>query len=120
MIQAIVIDGFHKGHVVRLPYHPTIKLLKPRVIMVDTCCDGDEMVPEPQDILEYKECFRAIDGQVVLYSTTGESPDTKGFFPAEFSLLPWGSNTTLYYGYHDGFLKRVDNDESGTPQVQTH
>ena len=110
MIQAIVIDGFHKGHVVRLPYHPTIKLLQPSVIMVDTCCgDGtDEMFPSEPRIIEYKECFRAVDQEVVLYSTSGASPDIKGFFPAEFSRLPWGTNTTLYFGYHDGFLKRVD------------
>lgn len=112
MIQAIVIDGFHKGHVVRLPYQPTIKLLKPMVIMVDTCCVGGEMPPDDPQIVEYKECFQAVDGEVVLYSTTGSSPDIKGFFPAEFSLLPWGSNTTLYFGYHDGFLKREDAEES--------
>lgn len=109
IIEAIVLDGFHKGHVVRLPYHPTIKLLRPRTIMVDTCCGGDEMVPEPSEILEYKECFRAVDDEVVLYSTTGASLDIKGFFPAEFSLLPWGTNTTLYFDYHDGLLKRVDS-----------
>lgn len=111
MIQAIVLDGFHKGHVVRLPYHPIIKLLKPSVIMVDTCCGGDEMPPDEPEIIEYKECFRAVDQDVVLYSTTGASLDIKGFFPAEFSLLPWGSNTTLYFGYHDGFLKRVDSEK---------
>lgn len=64
MIQAIVLDGFHKGDVVRLPYRPTIKLLKPIVIMVDTCCGGEEMVPDEPSIIEYKECFRAVDPMV--------------------------------------------------------
>jgi hypothetical protein len=108
MIQAIVIDGFHKGHVVRLPYQPTIKLLRRRTIMIDTCCGGDEMFPSEQEILEYKECFRAVDGEVVLYSTTVSSPDIKGFFPAEYSLLSWTSNTTLYFGYHEGLLRWED------------
>jgi hypothetical protein len=112
MIQAIVIDGFHKGHVVRLPYHPAIKLLKPRVIMVDTCCDGIEVPPDDPQIIEYKECFRAVDREVVLYSTTGASPDIKAFFPAKFSLLPWGSNTTLYFGYNDRLLKREETERS--------
>jgi hypothetical protein len=114
MIQAIVIDGFHKGHVVRMQYHPTLRLLKPTIIMVDTCCDDMEMPPTPDEIIEYKECFRAVDGEIVLYSTTGASPDIKGFFPAEFSLLPWASNTMLYFGYHDGFLKREDSDVPST------
>ncbi len=62
VIQAIVIDGFHKGHVVQMPYHPVLKLLKPTVVMVDTCCGGDEMPPQAHQVVEYKECFRAVCG----------------------------------------------------------
>jgi hypothetical protein len=76
--------------------------------MVDTCCDGQEMSPEPDEILEYKECFRATDGRVVLYSTTGMSPDFGSLYPASFSKYPWTSQTTLYFGYHDGLLRRED------------
>lgn len=108
IIQAIVLDGFHAGHFVSLPYSPTINLLKPRVIMVDTCCRGDEMPPLPEEIIEYKECFRSVDQTTVLYSTTGEAWQFRHLYPASFSKYPWTNNTTLYYGYHDGFLKRVD------------
>ena len=59
---------FIQGHVVRLPYHPMIRLIKPRTIMVDTCCDDMEMLPNDEQIIEYKECFRAVDGEVVLFA----------------------------------------------------
>lgn len=89
VVQAIVIDGFHKGHVVQLPYHPTIRLLKPRTIMVDTCCDDMEMPPNNEEVIEYKECFRAVDGEVVLYSTTGVIRRTsKGSFQQNSAWLP--------------------------------
>ncbi len=76
--------------------------------MVDTYCGGDEMPPIPDEICECRECFRALDGKVALYSTSGDSTDIKGFFPAEFSKYPWTKKTTLYLGYHDGHLRRTD------------
>jgi len=108
MIQAIILDGFHAGHIVALPYHPIIKLVKPRVIMVDTCCYGDETPPTTEQTIEYKECFRSVDQTTVLYSTKGEAWQIRYLYPATFSKYPWTSQTTLYYGYHDGYLRRTD------------
>lgn len=112
VIQAIVIDGFHKGHVVRMPYYPTIKLMKPIVVMVDTCCYGDELPPEPAQPIEYKECFRAVDQEIVLYSTTGKSEDLHKWFGVALSDKPWRADTTLYMGFHDGFLRREDGNSA--------
>lgn len=114
-IQAVVINGFHKGHIVRVPYAPTLNLPKPITIMVDTCCGGDEMLPEPAKILTYKECFRAVDRGIVLYSVEGKSQalfEDNGFFgfTPEFTSKPWTPKTVLYFGYHDGFLRRKELD----------
>lgn len=114
-IKAVIIDGFHKGHIVRVPYAPTLNLPKPKTVMVDTCCGGNEMPPLDREILTYKECFRALDQEVVLYSEKGNSVDIfegNGFFgfTAEFTSKPWTPKTVLYFGYHDGYLKRKDED----------
>lgn len=114
VIQAIVIDGFHKGHVVRMPYYPTIKLLKPTVIMVDTCCDDIEMAPEHPKTIEYKECFRAVDQDIVLYSTTGKSEKVLEWFTPSLTTKYWRPDTILYYGYHDGYLRREDGAGTNT------
>ena len=68
------------------------------------------MPPSPSGFIEYKECFRSVDGKLVLYSTTGDSTDIKGFFPGKYSYAPWTYKTTLYFGYHGGLLRRADAD----------
>lgn len=112
-VQVVIIDGFHKVHVLRLPYAPTISLPKPTVVMVDVCCGGEEMAPTPPEELEYKECFRAVDQGMVLYSVKGKSADLfegNGFFgfTPEWTSKPWSPKTVLYYGYHEGLIKRMD------------
>ncbi len=109
-IQAIVIDGFHKGHSMRIEYYPTLKLLKPKIIRVDYCCDGEARPETETDFIEYKECFRAVDQKVVLYSTKGESIDVLGFFPHEVTSKRWTEDTTLYFGYHNEPIKRKDEE----------
>lgn len=111
IITAIVLDGFHQGHVVRMEYSPTLKLLKPKVLRVDYCCGGDEIGLEKDEILEYKECFHGVDRDVVLYSVNGKSLDILGMFPWERSKLPWNYNTTLKMGYHDEPIVRNDEGE---------
>ncbi len=107
-VTAVVIDGFHAGHTVRMEYSPTLKLLKPLVIRVDYCCDPDTKFNEPIDYLEYKECFRSVDRRMVLYSEKGESMDMLGKFPMTYSERPWNPNTILYMGYHNEPIIRED------------
>lgn len=110
MITAIVLDGFHAGHVVQMDYHPTLKLLKPTVIKVDYCYDGEELSPEAPEILEYRECFRGVDQNTVLYSRSGASRDILQMFNwREHSLLPWTHGTTLKMGYHNEPIIRIDD-----------
>lgn len=113
IIQAIVIDGFHKGHTVAMQYHPTLRLLKPRTIKVDYCCDNDIIVDNAiADFIEYKECFRGIDGKVVLYSKNGDSSELLNFVPTKvFSDEPWNEMDTLYIGYHKEPIIRKKNKE---------
>ena len=107
LITAIILDGFHKGHILKTEYIPTIRLLKPRTLTVDYCCDGDISVntPIPEDIT-YQECFRAVDQDVVLYSEKGKSSDFLGWFQKEATSNPWNEYTTLYYGYHNEPVRR--------------
>ena len=115
IITAVVLDGFHTGHVVQINHHPTLKLLKPTVIKVDYCCGGDEMPPQGPEIIEYKECFGGVDQNVVLYSRTGESRDILVMFNRERSIYPWTHGTTLKMGYHNEPIIRTDD-----PPVDSH
>ncbi len=113
-ITAIVLDGFHKGHVVQMEYMPTLRLIKPRKITVDYCCDGDTTVDGPIAIdIQYKECFRAVDQNVVLYSEKGESRDFLSWFNKNAtSDEPWNEYTTLYFGYHnEPILRKQDGTQ---------
>ncbi len=115
-ITAIILDGFHKGHTVRMDYMPTVKLIKPRNITVDYCCDSGTTVNDPIDsYVEYRECFRAVDQDIVLYSEKGKSMDILGWFPYEVTSKRWNENTTLYFGYHNEPVRRKDD---GTQQTE--
>lgn len=101
-IRAIILDGFHKGHVVSMEYMPTVKMLKPRTLTVDYCCDESVIVDNPiSEYIEYKECFRGVDQDVVLYSEKGKSVDFLYWFKHEVTSNPWNEFTTLYFGYHN-------------------
>lgn len=111
-IKAIILDGFHKGHMVRMEYMPTVKLLQPRTVSVDYCCDGDMMVQNPTpDYIEYKECLRAVDQKVVFYSLNGKSEDFIESFEKQFITNPWNELDTLYVGYHNEPIRRKANGE---------
>ena len=102
IITAIILDGFHKGHVIHMEYMPTVKIIKPRNLTVDYCCDNDTTVNKPiASYIEYKECFRGVDQNVVLYSEKGDSRDFLSWFNKEVSNTPWNEYTTLYFGYHN-------------------
>lgn len=74
-IKCIVINGWHKGHVVTLPsILPAIELPRPAVI---TFCDCD---PADDEIFEVKPnkntyllAFRALDGKSAIYTVKGDS-----------------------------------------------
>lgn len=110
LITAVVIDGFHAGHTMRMEYYPTLKLLKPLVMRVDYCCDPEQELPEESEQLIYKECFRAVDRKMVLYSVKGESMDLIGKFPHTFTDKPWSERTTLYMGYHNEPVRRKEEE----------
>lgn len=116
-IQAIILDGFHKGHVLRAEYMPVIRLLKPRNISVDYCCDGDITVNDATpSYVEYKECFRGVDKNVVLYSEKGDSRDfTSWFNRIEATNNPWNEYTTLYFGYHN---EPIERKQDGTQKTE--
>lgn len=116
-IKAIILDGFHKGHVVYMDYMPTVRLLKPKTVLVDYCCGGDVIseTPVPESIT-YQECFRAVDQQVVLYSEKGKSLNFFSWFNApELTQTPWNEFTTLYMGYHN---EPIIRKEDGTQMTE--
>lgn len=115
IIRAIILDGFHKGHVITMQYMPVVRLIKPRNITVDYCCDGDMIVNDPiKSEVEYKECFRSVDGKVILYSEKGNSQEVFTQSPHEVTNKPWNEFTTLYFGYHNEPIERKDDGTQKT------
>lgn len=115
MITAIVLDGFHSGHVVRTTeYLPVLRLLKPRVTQIDYCCEGAETGTDEPEEIEYKACFHAVDRDVVLYTVNGKSQTILSMFPWESSFLPWTRNTHLKMGYHSEPIVRKDDNTQMT------
>jgi len=94
-----------------MEYHPTLKLLKVKSITVDYRCDPSMEFPDDgPEMLEYKECFRAVDGEIVFYSTSGKSDDVFGLFWWIKTTNPWSPRTTLYFGYHKEPVLRDDGE----------
>lgn len=69
-IRMILLDGPHKGESMEMSYKPVLRMPKPNNPMV-----SDEKDNILLECVEYKECFRAVDGEVVLYSQEGKSLD---------------------------------------------
>lgn len=112
IITAIILDGFHKGHTIHIEYSPTLRLLKPVVHKLDYCCyQGEEVYMEPNEEVEYKVCFTAVDKKMALYSTKGESQELLlgDLFHHVFSDKPWTPKTELYMGFHnEPIIRRKD------------
>lgn len=105
-MRIIIIDGFHKGHVIDLPHAAlSITLPKPKTITVCSCDDPYE-TPGKFDFasseITYQCAFRAIDGKIALYSRTG---DSTAIFDSGFAHVwrdkPWEREETLWFGCHD-------------------
>jgi hypothetical protein len=104
-MKAVIINGFHKGHVVEIKPSQTIKLLKPRTIEID-CCDSsvvsDSVVNE---YIEYKVCLAPIgNSELALFSEKGKPSEFIEEFMKDGSVeatsKPWTRNTVLKFGYH--------------------
>lgn len=76
MFKCIVINGWHKGHMVTLPTAlPTIRLPRPAVTTICDCDPGRE--PETfnaeSNAGTYVLAFRALDGKSAIYTVKGDS-----------------------------------------------
>jgi hypothetical protein len=108
MVSCIVLNGWHKGHQINLPdlVH-TLSLIRPEVITMDYCCDGEEFSRAPTKKHEYKLAFYSVDRKTALYSTDG---DSKSIMAERDWIIPrdknWGEQP-LYVGMHD---RRSENE----------
>jgi hypothetical protein len=102
MVHCIIIDGWHKGHMIDMPeLRMIISLIRPPVVTIDDCCDGSEVANVPTGKVDYQLAFRSIDGDVALYSTNGKSSQIYEF---RDWIMPVDSNwreQPLHVGIHD-------------------
>lgn len=69
-IRAVILNGRHGGTTFVAEYSPIIDLpILDHQISVGEKDDGMKI----QDRASYYECFRSVDGEMVLYSTDGDS-----------------------------------------------
>lgn len=73
-VKCIVIDGWHKGHMVVLPSAlPRLELPRPAVTTIDDCYEPSEVFKAPAGNDMYTLAFRAIDGKSAIYTVKGNS-----------------------------------------------
>lgn len=72
MIHCVILDGFHRNTVIRLAqYRDVIEVpVMAKISMTETRID--RVISKTA---QYKACFHAVDRDVVLYSSTGNSMD---------------------------------------------
>jgi hypothetical protein len=103
-MRVIIVDGFHKGHVLDLPNpSPTIKLIKPKSVTVCGCDDlSIERFGFDAAEITYQLAFKSVDGKTALYSEKGDSYAIfNSGFEHEWWMKPWGRNEVLHFGCHD-------------------
>lgn len=100
-VDCIVIDGWHKGHHVKMPdIRQTLSLLKPKTITIDDCCDGEPVGVDNDMRKDYVLAFVATDRKTALYSTDGNSESIMKrdwFVPQDKNWV----EQPLYIGIHD-------------------
>jgi len=84
-IKALIINGRHGGTRLDIAYCPTIKLpiTDKSQISIGEHEDGSVRL---DDMIEYHEAFRSIDGRMVLYSTNGASSDIQINFDRTYPI----------------------------------
>jgi hypothetical protein len=76
-VNAIIIDGRHGGFIYpNFEYCPTIKLPITQESQISIGEKYDNSI-RLKDEIEYKECFRSVDKNCVMYSTNGRWEDIK-------------------------------------------
>lgn len=102
MIECIVLDGWHKGHTIVLPdTRQTISLLRPPVVTIDDCCNGEVANSAEKGIHNYQLAFMSVDRKIALYSKDGSSRAIKD---GRAWVVPVDKNWVeqpLYVGIHD-------------------
>jgi len=73
-ITAIIMNGRHGGETFCIEYQPTIKMQIEEQSQISL---GEQDNLFIGDFVEYKECFRAVDGKTVLYSEKGSSAEIR-------------------------------------------
>ena len=76
-VTVIIIDGRHGGFIYpNFEYYPEIKLAISQPAQISIGEDYDKSV-RLGDEITYKECFRSVDKECVMYSTNGKWQDIK-------------------------------------------
>lgn len=73
-ICAVIIDGRHSGVTLTISYKPVIRMA---ITKEDHISMGEEYDKSVRigDYVEYHECYRSVDKEIVLYSTRGKATD---------------------------------------------
>lgn len=102
MVNCIVLDGWHKGTVVRMPRElQSLVLPRPRVVAVDYCCDGEVFKDSAPDKHSYVLTFMSVDKKTALYSTAGNSEVIERGRDWITTINTEWLQTPLYVGMHD-------------------
>lgn len=104
-VKCIVINGWHKGHMITLPQAlPIIKLPRPKVVTVCDCSDlyGEERFIAVPKIDTYMLAFGAVDGKGAIYTVKGDSEPmfSNRDWHTYSNRSPW-KDTPLIVGCHD-------------------
>jgi hypothetical protein len=102
-VTCIVIDGWHKGHMVIMPrILPVLELPRPVVTTFCECSIEDEVFKAGPSRDVYVLAFRAIDGKSAIYTVKGDSEPmvSNRDWHTYKNELPW-KDTPIIVGCHD-------------------
>lgn len=102
-VKCIVIDGWHKGHMVILPRAlPHLELPRPAVITYCDCNIEDEVWKAGPNTDMYTLAFTAVDGKSAIYTLKGDSESmvSNRDWHTYRNDLPW-KDTPITVGCHD-------------------
>lgn len=103
-MKCLVVDGYHKGHLVDLPnIVPVLRLPRP---ITRTICDDYDEAPDIYEVEagvnDYVLAFKSVDGKMAIYSVDGSSKtliDNRDFITYENGSR-W-KDTPVIVGCHD-------------------